>query len=187
MNDLTEQEITEAIVEKALGLKKYDSIMETFKEKKIDEDVEGFQTDFDAFYKIRNDVTWRAKYFKFMEENKGNNNLSFEKVINAISDERVEASFASKLLATIKPEQPIWDQYVLKFFGENPQLKSKDKDDRIEEAIEKYKILEEKFNEFKDSSDGKLCIDTFDKLAPHYTHINKTKKIDFILWCMRDE
>jgi hypothetical protein len=53
-----------------------------------------------------------------MERNK-ENPPSFEKTITYIYEEldRFEASFSSKLVATLNPAMPIWDSVVLKNFG----------------------------------------------------------------------
>lgn len=46
--------------------------------------------------------------------------MLFEEILRELYDltnGRIEASFSSKMYATLYPEKPIWDQFVLKFLG----------------------------------------------------------------------
>lgn len=128
----------------------------------------------DDFYKI---------YFKFLEDNYNNKSIPFEKIIKTMSKAsgRIEASFSSKLLATINPNRAVWDKNVRDHLG-IPDVKS------ISEAIESYDELETRLAE------NYLC------LADEYRHIvEKTfitedwygliditdiKIIDLILWSL---
>lgn len=48
-------------------------------------------------------------------------------------DNSVEVSFASKLIATVSPEEPIWDKYVLKNLGFDKECGI-----LINQAVEKF-------------------------------------------------
>ena len=63
----------------------------------------------------------------------------------------IEASFSSKMLATIDPSKPIWDQYVLKNLG--LQLKGKDAESKLKNAIDLYSKIEDWYNSYLNSSE----------------------------------
>ena len=72
-----------------------------------------FQTRFDAFYRVRRNSSWRAQYFSLMESSKGMG-IEFPQGRNEINRRtgRLEASFASKLVATLNPSAPVIDRFV---------------------------------------------------------------------------
>jgi len=95
---------------------------------------------------------------------------------------RVEASFASKLVATIDPSRPIIDKYVLKNLDENlPYTYARN---RISRIIEIYSTVEMKMLELCQSPVGQETIALFDLKFPQNT-ISSMKKLDFVLWKIR--
>ena len=65
---------------------------------------------YDGFYRVRRNEEWRKYYFKLMQEMRSKD-VSFGDILTSINKEtgRIEASFSSKLLATINPNYLIWD------------------------------------------------------------------------------
>ncbi len=122
-------------------------------------------------------------YYKLMEEGK-NKNITFEDVLMSLFNEfgSVEASFSSKLISTLNVDYPIWDSYVLKNL--NIKVPSYGSKDRLAKTVETYKYLCEWYEEFLKSSEGIEIINKFDSLYP--CDISNTKKIDFLLWQMRE-
>jgi hypothetical protein len=111
---------------------------------------------------------------------------SFDQVIDQLNASlgRYEPSFSSKLVATLNPNKPIWDTHILSNTGHSaPLYTAKNK---IKLAKEAYTSIELWYEEFINSGDGKLCVQVFDDLVPEHDKITKLKKIDFILWQMRD-
>jgi hypothetical protein len=102
------------------GLKKYRFIMSLFNDESTDASVNmDFQKTFKGFYKVRRSSEFCKHYFLFMKNNNGNKGLSFEDTLEHIYDKvkRIEPSFSSKLIATINPDNPIWDSIVLENLG----------------------------------------------------------------------
>ena len=61
---------------------------------------------------------WQNRYYKLLEE-QTKDKKTFGELLHLLHgvDNSVEVSFASKLIATVCPEEPIWDKYVLKNLG----------------------------------------------------------------------
>jgi hypothetical protein len=84
----------------------------------------------------------------------------------------------------LNPNKPIWDTHILNNTGHSaPPYAAKNK---IKLAKEAYVSIEGWYEKFINSDDGKLCIQVFDELVPEQNKITNLKKIDFILWQMRD-
>lgn len=147
-----------------------------------------FQTKFFGFYRVRRNCAFRSMYFDFMEKEKSNKLLDFEDVLKYLysSTARIEASFSSKLLATINNDMPVWDKYVL----ENLKLQAPPQNsrNRFNKTIELYKRIQKEYNDFLSTSNARDCIELFDKyFSDKYltAKLSPLKKIDLILWQMR--
>lgn len=87
------------------------------------------------------------------------------------------------MLATIIPEKPIWDRYVVQNL--NMQLTGTAKEEKLKNAIMLYADIEKRYADFLETEKGKECISEFDQVLPDYKGISKIKKIDSILWSIR--
>jgi hypothetical protein len=166
----------------SFGLEKYGRILHLFKDVDISQD-EGFQKLFNGFYRVRNDENWRKEYYTLFESKK-NTTSSFEEIIRILYEKtgRVEASFASKMIATIDTEMPIWDQYVLRNLG----LKLEGtKETRLSNAISLYRGIRQWYAEYLETENAEDCIAEFDRFLPKYAWLSPVKKIDCFLWSMR--
>jgi len=166
------------------GLEKYQVIMDRFPKVDVSKDAE-FQKMYNGFYRVRQrDEEFYNAYYSYMEECKAEG-TDFEKTLRYFYSKlnRVEASFSSKLVATINPEMPIWDVYVL----ENLQLKTPAQysKTRLEDTVNLYKEIEKWYSDCVKSKDGKEMIKIFDQSFPN-NFISNIKKIDFILWQIRE-
>jgi hypothetical protein len=103
----------------------------------------------------------------------------------------VEASFASKLLHTIRPNDfPTWDEWIGKnatildgFVDLSIPSSRKDKDEQCDEADKRYKDLTNWFKKYIDSVEGKMVLDLFDQYYPKFKDkLSPIKKIDLVLW-----
>lgn len=177
------EEIQKNWVVNYLGLKDYIYIIRELKKVDVSTDVK-YQRKFNYFYKVRRNKSWRKNYYKFLQDNKANDNLTFEKIIRHLYNEtgNVEASFSSKLLATIKPEMPIWDQYVVKNININ--LLGKTKEEQIQNAVDLYNKMIEEYNNLLKREEVKKCIKNIKNIIEEY-EINDIKILDFILWSIR--
>lgn len=98
-----------------LALDKYNYIKENINKCDVSSNLE-FQKRFNAFYRVRRDAKWRKLFYTYFESIKNKKNITFDEILDYMYKEtgNIEASFCSKLLSTINPNMPIWDQYVLK-------------------------------------------------------------------------
>ena len=171
-------------LETTLGLKTYLYLINEVKNGNIATD--DFKRKYNAYYRVRQrSDEWYKKYYDLMFKQK-TNELTIEEIINELSSfGTIEASFASKLIATIDTQKPIWDQYVLKnlgYYNEWRSYENKSKEERIKKAVEIYKKIEKWYDVFLKSREGKKCILEFDRVLPKYsTSISDVKKIDFLL------
>lgn len=150
-----------------------------------------YQKNFTAYYRVRREASWLQAYYAFMEENKNNDNLDFETILRHLAtiphstgkgvQTTIEASFASKMLATINTDYPIWDSQVVKAMGikMNPYLVGEEK---IQAYIEAYAKLTAEIKAFIPTAEGQECIRIFDEEFPNYKHVSPMKKMDYYLW-----
>jgi hypothetical protein len=107
--------------------------------------------------------------------------LSFKEVFLYIHNEtgRYEASFSSKLLATLNPDKPVWDRFVLENLGiKKVSYSSKDRDSQI---ISAYDKICKWYDDFMGNENAELIVSLFDEMFPD-TKITATKKVDLFLW-----
>ncbi|MGZ3881750.1 MAG: hypothetical protein ACXVBF_10450 [Flavisolibacter sp.] len=96
---------------------------------------------------------------------------------------RYEPSFSSKLVATVDPFKPVWDEHILNNTGHTaPSYQSNTK---FSDAKAAYSSIEGWYMEFLKSDTGKLCVNTFNEKVEQYFEITDLKKVDFILWQTR--
>lgn len=194
MINMNPSEIIHNRLVESFGLKTYEEIQDTFNKVDVSTDKD-FQKKFNGFYKVRKGPAWRKDYYDLFEEVKNDHDHSkqnFEYILRSIYEKtcefehsksvhsEFEPSFSSKMLATLNPNYPIWDQYVLKNTGTKvPSVKN------INSLVATYKEIELWYKKFIVSPAGKTCIAEFDENFPDYNNINDVKKIDFLLWAKR--
>ena len=165
------------------GLKKYEHIMNRLHETDVSKDIE-FQRMFNGFYKMRQrKPEFYKEYYTLLEENK-TNAISFGIVIEHLyrKFQRIEPSFSSKMVATINPNFPVWDEYVLTNLGlSKPAYGTKN---RINKTISLYNDIVKWYVDFLPTDDAKKMIILFNDRYKG-ANITDTKKIDLILWQIR--
>lgn len=182
--EIIPSKVIEDILASSMGLKKYVWIVNRLRVVDISHDLE-YQTQFNGFYKLRRDDAWRRVYYAFFEEVK-NSSPSFEQILKYLFDYSgaVEASYASKMLATINTEMPIWDQYIIKNLG--VKLPSINDPKRMEKTISIYNDIVKWYQEYLTTENAYMCLQKFNVVLPHYKEISPVKKIDFFLWSIRE-
>lgn len=148
-----------------------------------------YQKNYVSYYRVRRDKNWLAAYFNFMQKQVSNPKITFEEILRQISStphktkngirSTIDISFASKMLATLNPNYPIWDSQVAKAVGI-----SYDQSRKEEDYIKIYEKLTENIHTFLQTNNGTKCIEEFDKTFPNFTDINPVKKVDLYLWKM---
>ena len=184
MTYLDPKKIIENRIAESMGFKKYKLIMDPVRKVDVSSDPD-FQRNHNGFYRIRRNAEWRAAYYKLFEEIK-NSSPTFETIIRTLYREtgNVEASFSSKMLATINADMPVWDRYVVNNLCLNP--KGKTKEEQLQCAIDLYDQMTRWYDDFVKTENGRECIAEFDRILPDYTWMSDVKKIDFYLWSKRD-
>ncbi len=166
------------------GLIKYQTIMDRFRRVDVSTDSD-FQMLFNGFYRVRQrDEKFYETYYQFMEKHK-KHGTTFEKTLKHLHTEldRIEASFSSKLVATISPDMPIWDEFVLDNLTlKKPQQNSRN---RFEDTILLYTQIHNWYRDYVKSPSGKQIIRVFDETYPR-AGISDVKKVDFVLCQIRD-
>jgi len=181
---MNEIKISEAIARARKGISQYLEIMTLFPAVEVASDRD-FQRKFNAFYGIRQrPKEWYRKYFHLMQLLKGSK-PSFNDVLDQLSLAmgRYEPSFSSKLVATLDPDQPIWDVFVLK--NTHAKVPSYSSHNKIEQAKAAYAGIQKWYQEFLASDKGKLVVNVFDRMVPEHGKITNLKKVDFVLWQTR--
>lgn len=92
---------------------------------------------------------------------------------------RIEASFASKLVATLKPTTPVIDKFVLKNFG--LRLPYTYAPGRERKTVAIYDKLCSRYEALLHSPTGRLICARFSERFPQ-SDIEDLKKIDLVLW-----
>ena len=176
----------EAII-KSLSLNKYVKIMKMINDKELDiSSSEEFQKVFNAFYRVRRDEEWRKKFYTYFENVKDNKEIKYEDILRKLYQltGNIEASFSSKLLATINPNMPIWDRFVIKHF--NIEVEGNTSKERIDDTIKKYYEILEKENKELEKEEIKEAIREFKEEFKEY-NLSNIKILDYIIWSVRDE
>ncbi len=167
----------------SMGLDKYKKIVEIVNTVDVSENAD-FQRLFNGFYLVRRNAEWREIFYDLFEAVKGKN-PTFAEIITHLYKKtgNIEASFSSKMLATICHDKPIWDRYVV----QNLQLKLEGdtKEEKLANAIKLYSDIEEWYEEFLQTEQAKECIAGFDAALPEYAWLSDIKKVDSILWSIR--
>jgi hypothetical protein len=166
------------------GVDKYISIMKEFRSYDVSQNME-FQKSYNGFYRIRQRSTDFYKcYYDYMERGK-NSSLIFKDVVEYFNNRfnRIEASFSSKLLATINPNMPVWDSIVLKNLGLKPPAYYKT--NRLENIISMYTDITNWYKEYLMTRNSVEILKVFDSIYPD-TKLTCVKKIDFVLWSIRE-
>lgn len=165
------------------GFEDYKFIMERYRAADVSKD-EPFQRRFTYFYRVRRSREWLDAFYRLFQRLRPVENLGFERVLGEvaeISDGRVEISFASKMLATIRTEMPIWDKYV-RINLDLPEIPPATSQGREKAAVAAYAELVEKANALLAREDVKREIRVFDEAFPAYASFSDMKKLDFLLW-----
>ncbi|MET3527179.1 hypothetical protein [Phenylobacterium koreense] len=156
------------------------------------EEAEPLRRRFNAYYGVRRNVAWRASFYERFEAAKngpaGSIDL-FADIVRSLSAEtgRVEASFVSKLVATIDPEYPIIDSVVRKWLGsltETPPFKG-----GVDVVTAYYVWLTKFMREIVRTPEAQAWSKAFEAtfpLLPGEQPISQMKQIDFLIWAGAD-
>ena len=142
-----------------------------------------FQRKYDRFYRVRRNEAWRKEYFRLMGLFQKQDQVSFGDILQRLyqATGQIEASFSSKMLATLDANMPIWDSRVLKML-KLKLLEGKLTEERLSNTVEVYDRICRWYKTFMKTDVAKNWIHRFDCEFPEFADFRDAKKIDFILW-----
>ena len=169
---------------RAWGLDGYAQIQRATRETDVSSDA-AFQRLYNRFYRVRRNAEWQSAYYEIMQREKAGAVLSFEDILREMHERtgNVEASFTSKMVATLDPGRPIWDSIVLEKLG--LRLKGTTAQAKLENAISVYESIVGWYADYLATEDAARNIALFDELLPDYAWLTPVKKVDFLLWSSR--
>lgn len=183
---MSDDDLIAAINRAKPGITKYLAIMDRVFVVDVSADAT-FQTMFNGFYRVRQKpAAWYSAYFAIMQSLKASQ-PTFAVVLDALraalGNNVCEASFSSKLVATLDPWQPIRDKYVLANTGhKSPASTALEK---FAQAKSGYASIASWYATFLSSKEGKRWIRVFNDNVDQYWRLTDLKKVDFILWQSR--
>lgn len=167
------------------GLNKYLRLQNQVKNNSSFFQDPNFRRQFNHSYRVRRGNEWQDKFYLLM--NKAiQEKLNFHTILNQLYEEtsRVEASFASKLYATVNPSFPVIDSVVLKNLG--LRLPYAGANNRITKVCQIHASLTNLFNEYLKTLDGISLVKEFDLAYPDAKDkLTNQKKLDLVLWQTR--
>lgn len=167
----------------SMGLDSYQYIMQQVRKTNVATDAD-FQRTFNGFYMVRRNEAWRKVYYEYFEQVK-NETPTFASILTHMyrCTGNIEPSFSSKMLASIYPDKPIWDRYVVQNLG--MELVGTTQQAKLNHAIALYADIENWYEQFLQTEKAHECIDAFDNALPDYQWLSNIKKIDCFLWSIR--
>ena len=181
--DLTPPQIDAALPQVGKGLQQYLWLQSKVAEQRdFYEDLE-FRRHFNGFYRVRRGPMWQDAFYELMGRAK-REQLQFSAVLLGLhgATTRYEASFASKLVATVDTAKPVIDAFVLKNVG--LRLPRTAAIDRAERICHVYGELISIFATFLSGESGRYLVAAFNRAYPSAT-ITREKMLDLVLWQTR--
>jgi len=181
---LTKAQIDAAIPRVAEGLRKYLWLQGHRDSGDLRLDVK-YQRQFNHFYRVRGGKAWQKYFYALLESKKGNH-VEFAEILDALhrSTNRYEASFASKLLATIDPNMPVIDSIVLRNL--RLRLPPATSSDRLARIRQLHTNLLSLLQLFLATANGRYLVSRFRAAYPNAA-ISETKMLDLVLWQTREK
>jgi len=181
--DLSPSQVDAALQLVGEGLRQYTWLQSRVAERSdFDQDPE-FRRRFNRFYRVRRGREWQDAFYELMGR-ASKEELYFRGVLQALhsATNRYEASFASKLVATLDPSKPVVDAFVLKNVG--LRLPTYAATDRAGGICKIYGELVSVFSAFLGGKQGQYLISAFRRTHPNAS-ITEVNMLDLVLWQTR--
>jgi hypothetical protein len=181
-NTLTREQIDAVLPRVDKGLRQYLCLQAYVAGHDAFDDRE-FRRRYNGFYRVRRGSAWQDAFYGLMGRAK-REGLQFPAVLRALHEDtnRYEASFASKLTATIDPSAPIIDSIVLNNLG--LRLPYPTAPNREIGICTLHQQLASLFRQFLRAEDGKYLVKQFRQMYPT-ADITEVKMVDLVLWQSR--
>ena len=181
---LDRKKIDEALPKVAPGLAKYLRIMAFVAKDPRYYDDPDFRRAFNGFYRVRRSAqTWQPQFFALMARAKAQN-FDFPRTLSELfaATGRVEASFASKLYATLHPNAPVIDSVGLENLGF--KVPSGTDPNRQAKVVGIHAALTKTFADLLATAEGKYLVASFRTAYPKAA-VTDEKALDLVLWQIR--
>lgn len=147
-----------------------------------------FQRKFNGFYGVRRNAVWRAVFYTTFQGTKqrtGDPAALFRWALAAVTAEtgRVEASFVSKLVATLHAEGAVLDSVIRGFLA--ARIPAPSFGAGAEEAVAYYDWLQQVMMALSETAAAGEWFDRFDAqfaATAGAAAIDPIKKLDFLVW-----
>ena len=172
---------------------RYQFVMNELRLRDVSKDRK-YQRAFGGFYQIR--LKWYKKFYYVLEKSKHRKKakrLTLKEVMRSLYryNHSFEYSFASKLLHTVNPSNPVIDKKVLSCLGlrrpqrPNKTLSKSDIDTLFNAYEAQYELVRKVYQLFLKKPEVKKLFIKFDARFPDLARIGEMKKIDLILWQLK--
>lgn len=168
-------------------LHRYDQLQRSLLVTNVASDIP-YQTTFNGYYRMqRRTQDWYRFFFSVLEREKRNDEITFRQIIEEVygTTHRVEPAFSSKLVATIRPELPVYDKYVRENLSLVIPRQNEPPENRVRGFIGVYSLLETQMTELVRSETFRELKERFDDRFSTYVHFTDVKKLDLLLWQYR--
>jgi hypothetical protein len=180
---ITRHEIDTAIPKIKVGLAKYQHLRHLIRTRPRFAHERAFQKAFNGFYRVRRNADWQRVFYATLARCH-RHPLAFAQVLQRIRRKtlRTEASFASKLVATLDPSQPVIDSVVLAKLGLS--LPATHDVGRHERIVQIHALLRRRYVKFLKTADGRYLVSRFRR---HHgsQRLTQIKMLDLVLWQTR--
>lgn len=169
------------------NLSAYDYLQRSLRSTNVFEDRD-FQRCFNGFYRMRQRKReWYDYFYLTLENAKYDREITFKDILQRTFEKtgRVEPSFSSKMLATIRPDMAVYDSYLRDNLWIIVPKEYKRPEVRVEGFIAAYDVLQQRMLELIDDPRFHELRTRFDHCLPKYSHFTDMKKLDLILWQLR--
>lgn len=181
--------LDKAGIERALplvseGLEKYCDIQEALATTDVSCD-RSFQRLFNGFYRVqKRGAEWQSAFYGLLQKEKSGPQ-SFAGVLRAIYNAtgRVEASFASKLAASVDPGKPVIDSIILKNLGLRLPPYG-EVEARLARIVEMHALIGRVYADFLATEMGRYLTTRFEECYPG-RQVTPVKMLDLVLWQTR--
>jgi hypothetical protein len=181
--NIDERQTSQALRSAGRGLEKYVWLQSELRHRDVSRNRE-YQTRFTGFYRVRRNARWRSEFFTMLEREKSRR-PDFNEVLRSLHARtgRVEASFASKLVATVEPSEPVIDSVVLRNLGLALPPRGETAD-RLTRIVQLHEALRKAYRSFLKSPQGRQLVERFRDAFPN-TPVADVKMLDLVLWQTR--
>lgn len=147
-----------------------------------------YQRRYNSFYVVRRGSEWRTHYYGLLQRKKRERKVTFNEVIRELHrlTRRIEPSFSSKLVATIRPDLPAYDVEVCRHMNVSVPPRSIPQEDRISRLIIEYERMINIASSAVKTAEFRKLSKRFDREFQLYQDFTNTKKFDLMLWQCRE-